>query len=71
MVFSHLPSNLLLAAIAFAPDLGSTTAITYACLVGTSICESANRPRRSTIAVALFDRQRTDEAVRRAMADDR
>ena len=32
-------------------SLGSTTAITYACRVGTSICERANRASRSAIAL--------------------
>ncbi len=45
-------------------SLGSTTAITYACRVGTSICESAKRESSSTIAEARLGAKATAASSR-------
>lgn len=51
MVFSHLPSNLLLAAVAFAPNLWSAIAL----LLGRSLLSQMDVPTRQAFVVAVVD----------------
>ena len=51
MVFSHLPSNLLLAAVAFAPDLPTAIAL----LLGRFTLSQMDVPTRQTYVVAIVD----------------
>jgi predicted MFS family arabinose efflux permease len=51
MVFTHLPSNVLLAAIAFAPNLG----IAIALLLGRFLLSQADVPTRQAYVVAVVD----------------
>ena len=59
MVFSHLPSNLLLAAIAFAPNLAS--AITL--LLARSALSQMDVPTRQAFVVAAVDSSERTAAV--------
>jgi MFS family permease len=51
MVFTHLPSNVLLAAIAFAPDLASAIVL----LLARSLLSQADVPTRQAYVVAVVD----------------
>jgi MFS family permease len=51
MVFSHLPSNLLLAAVAFAPNLATAIAL----LLGRFTLSQMDVPTRQTYVVAVVD----------------
>ena len=51
MVFTHLPSNFLLAAIAFAPNLSSAIAL----LLARSLLSQADVPTRQAYVVAVVD----------------
>jgi MFS family permease len=51
MVFTHLPSNVLLAAIAFAP----TQAVAIALLLGRSLLSQMDVPARQAYVIALVD----------------
>jgi MFS family permease len=51
MVFTHLPSNVLLAAIAFAPNLPSAIAL----LLARSLVSQADVPTRQAYVVAIVD----------------
>jgi len=51
MVFTHLPSNVLLAAIAFAPDLSSAVAL----LLARSLLSQADVPTRQAYVAAVVD----------------
>ena len=51
MVFTHLPSNVLLAAVAFAPNLASAIAL----LLGRSLLSQMDVPTRQAYVVAVVD----------------
>jgi predicted MFS family arabinose efflux permease len=51
MVFTHLPSNLLLAAVAFAPNLGSAIAL----LLARFLLSQADVPARQAYVMAMVD----------------
>jgi predicted MFS family arabinose efflux permease len=51
MVFTHLPSNVLLAAVAFAPNLASAIAL----LLGRFLLSQADVPARQAFVVALVE----------------
>ena len=51
MVFTHLPSNVLLAAIAFAPNLATATAL----LLARSVLSQADVPTRQAYLAAVVD----------------
>src|SRR5947199_8639485 len=51
MVFTHLPSNLLLAAVAFAPNLPSAIAL----LLARFLLSQADVPTRQAYVVAVVD----------------
>jgi len=51
MVFTHLPSNVLLVAVAFAPNLPSATAL----LLARFVLSQADVPTRQAYVVAVVD----------------
>ena len=51
MVFTHLPSNVLLAAVAFAPNLATAIAL----LLGRSLLSQMDVPTRQAYVVAVVD----------------
>src|SRR5262249_23714555 len=51
MVFTHLPSNVFLAAVAFAPNLSSAIAL----LLGRSLLSQMDVPTRQAYVVAIVD----------------
>jgi predicted MFS family arabinose efflux permease len=51
MVFTHLPSNVLLAAVAFAPDLATATVL----LLGRFVLSQADVPTRQAYVMAVVD----------------
>src|SRR5919201_651291 len=60
MVFTHLPSNLLLAAVAFAPDLASAIAL----LLARFLLSQADVPTRQAYVVAVvYPSERTAAAA--------